>query len=89
VTDKIRKEVIFKVFNLMDAFVYKKPFDIIFCRNVMIYFDQETRNKLIEKFYDATAEGGFLLIGHSEVLDKETTRYHFIRPSIYQKQKKT
>jgi chemotaxis protein methyltransferase CheR len=88
VGDAIRKEVIFRVFNLMDPFVYKKPFDIIFCRNVMIYFDQETRNKLVEKFYDATAEGGFLLIGHSEVLDKGATRYRFIRPSIYQKLQK-
>jgi len=85
VIEKIRKEVIFRVFNLMDPFVYKKPFDIIFCRNVMIYFDQETRNKLINKFFDATAEGGFLLIGHSEVLDKEATQYRFVRPSIYQK----
>jgi len=88
VNEKIRKEVIFKVFNLMDQFVYKKPFDIIFCRNVMIYFDQETRNRLVNKFYDATAEGGCLLIGHSEVLDKEATRYRFIRPSIYQKLQK-
>jgi len=85
VTEKIRKEVIFRVFNLMDPMVYKKPFDIIFCRNVMIYFDADTRNKLVERFYDATAKGGFLLVGHSEVLDKGATRYGFIRPSIYQK----
>lgn len=85
VCDKIRKEVIFRVFNLMDPFVYKKPFDIIFCRNVMIYFDRDTRNKLVEKFYDATAEGGYLMIGHSEVLDKESARYRFLRPSIYQR----
>ena len=85
VTEKIRKEVIFKVFNLMEPFVYKKPFDIIFCRNVMIYFDQETRNNLIDKFYHATAEGGFLMIGHSEVLDKERALYRFVKPSIYQR----
>jgi chemotaxis protein methyltransferase CheR len=87
VNEKLRKEVIFKIFNLMDPFVYKKPFDIIFCRNVMIYFDQETRNKLVDKFYQATAEGGVLFIGHSEVLDKEHTRYKFIKPSIYQRAK--
>ena len=84
VSDTIRKEVIFRVFNLMDPFVYKKPFDIIFCRNVMIYFDQETRNQLVEKFYQATSEGGVFMIGHSEVLDKERTSFKLVKPSIYQ-----
>jgi chemotaxis protein methyltransferase CheR len=88
VNDALRREVIFKVFNLMDAFVYKKPFDIIFCRNVMIYFDQETSNRLVDKFYQATAEGGYLLIGHSEVLDKEETKYRYLRPAIYQRVRK-
>ena len=88
VSEKIRKEVIFKVFNLMDPFVYKKPFDIIFCRNVMIYFDQDTRSKLVDKFYNASSEGGFLFIGHSEVLDKEATKYRFLKPSVYQKLRK-
>jgi len=85
VNENIRGEVIFRIFNLMDTFVYKKPFDIIFCRNVMIYFDQETRNNLIDKFYQATAEGGYLMIGHSEVLDKARAKYQFIKPSVYQK----
>lgn len=85
VCEAIRKEVIFKIFNLMDPFVYKKPFDIIFCRNVMIYFDQDTRNTLVDKFYQATAPGGIFLIGHSEVLDKERTGYRSVKPSIYQK----
>ncbi|MDR1192901.1 MAG: protein-glutamate O-methyltransferase CheR [Peptococcaceae bacterium] len=85
VIERLRKEVIFKVFNLMDTFTHKKPFDIIFCRNVMIYFDSETTSRLINKFYQATSEGGYLFIGHSEVLDKEATQYQFIRPAIYQK----
>ena len=85
VKEKIRKEVIFKIFNLMDPFVYKKPFDIIFCRNVMIYFDQETRDALVDRFYAATAAGGFFMIGHSEVLDKERSGFQFLRPSIFQK----
>lgn len=84
-SDAVRKEVVFKVFNLMDKFVYKKPFDIIFCRNVMIYFDQKTKNELINKFYDALAPGGYLFIGHSESIQKETTKFRYIQPSIYQK----
>lgn len=86
VAEKIRREVVYRVFNLMDPFVYKKPFDIIFCRNVMIYFDGPTAKKLIEKFYEATAPGGYLMIGHSESLAKSKTDcYTYLRPAVYQK----
>lgn len=84
VTEKIRNEVIFKQFNLMDEIVCKKPFDLIFCRNVMIYFDADTKNNLVERFYDVTKNGGYLFIGHAETISK-TSRYTFIRPAIYQK----
>lgn len=86
VTDKIRKEVIYRMFNLMDPFVQKKPFDIIFCRNVMIYFDAETTNRLVDKFYQATAPGGYLFIGHSESINKTQTKYTYICPAVYQRQ---
>jgi chemotaxis protein methyltransferase CheR len=85
VVEKIRREVVFKIFNLMDTFVYRKPFDIIFCRNVMIYFDAETTAALIDKFYEATAEGGYLFIGHSESINRERTQYTYIQPAVYQK----
>lgn len=85
VKPKIRKEVVFKSFNLMNPFEYKKKYDIIFCRNVMIYFDSDTTKRLIQKFYDATAEGGYLFIGHSESIDKSSTGYEYIRPAVYQK----
>ncbi len=85
VTEKIRKEVVFQNFNLMHPIKPKKPFDIIFCRNVMIYFDNETTNQLIERFYQATAWGGYLFIGHSESIDKNRTKYTYIRPAVYQK----
>lgn len=82
---EIRKEVVYKVFNLMDKIVYKKPYDLIFCRNVMIYFDQPTKNELINRFYDALAPGGFLFIGHSESVQRESSQFKYIQPSIYQK----
>lgn len=81
----VRKEVVFRTFNLMDPFVYKKPFDIIFCRNVMIYFDQPTKNALVNKFYDALNPGGYLFIGHSESVQRDTTKFKYVQPSIYQK----
>ena len=85
VVERMRKEVVFRSFNLMDSFVYKKPFDIIFCRNVMIYFDGETTQRLVDKFYSATQPGGYLFIGHSEYLDKRTTPYRNVKPAVYQK----
>lgn len=85
VIDKIRQEVIFRKGNLMEDFQVKKPFDIIFCRNVMIYFDNETTQNLVEKFYKATAPNGHLFVGHSESIDKNRTRYEFVMPAIYKK----
>ena len=85
VSDSIRKSVDFRTLNLMDPFRFRKPFDIIFCRNVMIYFDGPTKEKLVNKFYDWSTEGGFFFIGHSENINKDTTRYRFIKPAIYQK----
>ncbi|NLK36920.1 MAG: protein-glutamate O-methyltransferase CheR, partial [Epulopiscium sp.] len=63
---QIKSNVIFRTFNLMDPIQFKVKFDVIFCRNVMIYFDQPTKDALIQRFYHATNPGGYLLIGHSE-----------------------
>jgi chemotaxis protein methyltransferase CheR len=85
-SDKIRNEVIYRKFNLMDKnFPFKKKFHTIFCRNVMIYFDNETKNKLIDKFYDQMEYGGYLFIGHSESLNKDTAGFKYIMPSVYRK----
>ena len=85
VRDEIRKQVIFKPGNLMEEFHYKKPFDVIFCRNVMIYFDAETKAKIVKKFYDWTAKGGYLFIGHSESINGIGSKYSYIQPAIYQR----
>ena len=85
VCETIRKEVVFRTLNLMEPFRFPKPFDLIFCRNVMIYFDAPTKDKLINKFYDVTAMGGFLFIGHSEVINRDLAKYAYIRPAIYQR----
>lgn len=85
VAPKIKSNVIFRTFNLMDPIRFKIKFDVIFCRNVMIYFDQPTKDSLVERFYHATNNGGYLLIGHSETLNKETTSYKYIMPATYRK----
>lgn len=84
VAPKIRDNVIFQTFNLMDPIRFRLKFDVIFCRNVMIYFDQPTKDALVRRFYDATVPGGYLLIGHSESLGKETP-YRILSPATYQK----
>lgn len=86
VTESIKNEVLYKRFNLMnEKFPLKKPFDIIFCRNVMIYFDADTRAALSNKFYNLQPEGGFLFIGHSETIDRARVPYKFIKPAVYKK----
>lgn len=86
-SDKIRNEVIFSKINLMDpGFPFKRKMHVIFCRNVMIYFDNETKDKLVERFYDITEPGGFLFIGHSESVNREKTRYRYVMPAVYRKE---
>lgn len=85
--EKIKNEVIYRKFNLMDqVFPFKKKFHVIFCRNVMIYFDNNTKNRLIEKFYDHMEYGGYLFVGHSESLNREATRFRYVRPAVYRKE---
>lgn len=87
VSDGIKKEVIFRRFNLNNVeFPFKNKFHVIFCRNVMIYFDSETKKKLIEKFYELTEPGGYLFIGHSESLNRNETKYKYIMPAVYRKE---
>ena len=84
---RIRNEVIYRKFNLMEeAFPFKKKFHVIFCRNVMIYFDNKTKIDLVKKFYDLTEPGGYLFIGHSESLNRNESEYKYVLPSVYRKE---
>lgn len=87
VTQQIRKDVLFQPFNLMTpAFPFFKKFHVIFCRNVMIYFERDTKIALINKFYDCLEEGGYLFIGHSESIERGETRFQYVKPAIYRKE---
>jgi len=85
VKPELRKNVAFKKINLLEPYTVRKPFHTIFCRNVMIYFDTETRQELIEKFFNAMAPGGYLFIGHSESLTNFRHGLKYVQPSIYRK----
>lgn len=86
VKQRLRNMVLFRRLNLMSReFQFKGLFQVIFCRNVMIYFDKATQQKLIEKFHRYTEPGGYLLIGHSETIDRGAGLYEYIKPSVYKK----
>ena len=85
VTEEMRQAIAFKRFNLMDHLPFKGPLDLIFCRNVMIYFDRETISALVDKFYKILGPGGYLFIGHSESLSGLKHSFKYVAPCIYQK----
>ena len=86
VSDALKNEVLFRRFNLIEEqFPFKKKFHVIFCRNVMIYFNEQTKRTLIQKFYDSIEIGGYLFIGQSETIDRGDYRFKNVMPSVYKK----
>lgn len=86
VVNSLKQRVLYRQFNLITPiFPFKRPFHVIFCRNVMIYFDAPTRNELVRKFYDFLEPGGFLFIGHSEVIDRNVAPFEYVMPSVYRR----
>ena len=85
VTPELKNEVIFRQFNLMDPFPFRKKMHVIFLRNVMIYFDKETKMQLVKKLYDLLEYGGYLMIGRTETIDKDDVPFKMIQPSIFRK----
>jgi chemotaxis protein methyltransferase CheR len=81
----LRSLIRFRHLNLMDAWPFSGPFDFIFCRNVMIYFDQQTQQKLVERYWQCLRPGGLLFTGHSESLTGVAHRFAHWRASIYEK----
>ena len=93
IKDSIREQVTISHLNLFDTnrMIMLGKMDIIFCRNVIIYFDQAAKKRVVESFYNALHDGGFLLLGHSESLMNITTLFtlrHFKNDLIYQKPKR-
>ena len=85
VTKELKNEVIFRQFNLMNPFPFKHRLHVVFLRNVMIYFDHNTKRELIQKVYDALEPGGYLFIGRTETLERGSAPFQMIQPSIFRK----
>jgi chemotaxis protein methyltransferase CheR len=85
VADDLRTRVVFQPLNLTrPPFPMKGPFDVVFCRNVFIYFDQPTRQRVVSAIEKLLRPGGLFLLGHTETLNGIQTRMKMQRPSVFQ-----
>lgn len=86
VIDDLKKMITFKYFNLNDSIGWEKSkYDVIFCRNVMIYFDEPTKKKLCKRLYESLKPGGYLIIGLSENISNLINDFERVEPSVYKR----
>lgn len=86
VSEQVKSLVTYRKLNLIDEiYPFRKKFQTIFCRNVMIYFDKPTRDGLVERFYRYMEDGGYLFIGHSETLGRNHPSFRYLKPALYRK----
>ncbi|WP_028578450.1 CheR family methyltransferase [Desulfomicrobium escambiense] len=83
IAPELRETVSFRRLNFMDNFQFREKMDLIFCRNVMIYFDKKTQNELVQKFCNHLEPGGHLFIGHSESLAGTGLPLQQLAPATY------
>ncbi len=85
VNERLQTLINFRQLNLMETWPMRGPFDVIFCRNVVIYFDKPTQKELFNRYADLLAPNAYLYVGHSETLHKICDRFKLIGRTIYQK----
>ena len=85
VKDEIKKLITFKQLNLLSTYPFKKKFDIVFLRNVLIYFENNEKEIILNKIYDVIKPDGYLIMGLSESLIGVKTDFKNIKYSIYKK----
>ena len=85
IRDDIREMVRFARLNLIDKWPMNGQFDLIMCRNVMFYFDNEIRKNLVRRFGEQLKPGGYLFVGHSESLSTSSPEFRYVQPAVYRK----
>ena len=85
VNDAVRRHVAFARLNLLGEWPMRGPFDAIFCRNVMIYFDNPTRQRLVERFWELLRPGGHFFVGGSESLTTVEHAFRYVQPAVFVK----
>lgn len=83
---ELRQLVRFRRLNFMDGdFGMREPMDVIFCRNVIIYFDRPTQERLLKRFCGHLIDGGYLFMGHSETVHGMDLPVQAVAPTVYRK----
>jgi len=86
VVQSLREMILFRRLNLIrENYPFRGLFQVIFCRNVMIYFDTPTRQSLVERYHRYLEPEGFLFIGHSESISRANSLFKYVKPAVYQK----
>jgi len=85
VSSELRSRVDFKRLNLVQPYSWPRTFPVIFCRNVMIYFDHVTQDRVISQLNEFLEPGGYLFVGHAESLSRVTHRLEYLCPAVYRK----
>ncbi len=85
VTGALRSQVTFARVNLIEPFPIQRKYPVIFCRNVMIYFDPATQQRVTNRLTECLEPGGYLFLGHAESLSRFPTSLEYIRPAVYRK----
>ncbi len=85
VSRELRRSVDFFCMNLMEQWTVVPPMDVIFCRNVLIYFDADAQRRIIEGFANLLSPSGYLFLGHSESLYRKSERFDFLHKTTFRK----
>jgi chemotaxis protein methyltransferase CheR len=85
VSARIRAQASFQRVNLVERYAWPRRFPVIFCRNVMIYFDSDTQTEVVRKLAEWLEPGGYLFVGHAESLTRISHPLEYVRPAVYRK----
>jgi chemotaxis protein methyltransferase CheR len=85
--DALRSLITFKPLNLLNDWPMQGPFDAVFCRNVVIYFDKPTQRRLFDRYADILKPNGWLTVGHSESLQNLSDRFELVGRTVYRRTK--
>ncbi len=85
VNSRLRSQATFRRVNLVERYSWPRRFPIIFCRNVMIYFDNETQTEVVRQLAEWLEPGGYLFVGHAESLTRISHPLEYVRPAVYRK----
>lgn len=85
VVDDLKSQVLYRQFNLLSPMPFKKPLQVVFLRNVLIYFEKDVKNDILRRIYECLEPGGYLFVGTTESVDRTAVPYRYVQPSVYRK----